>query len=182
MSVLAFIDWENVKKDMTRIKFGPLGFSLSLGIKNLLEWMKEEGGEIFDIFLFTPLHIAYTDYQLFYDHGLVATVCPKVPVGTEDAKDTVDEELRKRAEKWMTHPDITHFCLVSGDSDFVPIVMKAKGRGLKIMLSALDPTLVRDPEYPPLSKYLSELVGLSEKTGQPMIHYFSPYVPPDQRL
>jgi len=170
---LVLVDWENVSKQITEGRYTPERFSRSTAIVKLFEWIKSEVDEIFDTFLFAPLHIVYTDYQLFHDHGLSVTTCPKIPLASPDKKDTVDPTLIKRAEKWVTHPDLTHICLVSGDSDFIPLLEKAKKRGLLIMISAIDSSLLNRPS---LSKDLAEMADISPRTGQTMIHYFSPII------
>jgi len=175
-AALVLIDWENVSKDIMRGKFVPERFSRAAGLERLFAWIKNEADEIFDTFLFSPLHITYTDYQMFHDQHLVPITCPKVPLGSPDKKDTVDPVLIKKGLKWITHPSLTHVCLVSGDSDFIPLLGEAKKIGLMIMLSALDPSLAKDPQCPPLSKELAEMADISPKTGQKMIHYFSPMI------
>lgn len=173
MAVAVFIDWENVSHFLRDGRFPPERFSKSVALKRLFEWIRSEVDDIFDTFLFTPIHLMYTDYQLFHDHGLVPTTCPKVPLGSPDKKDTVDPILISKMSKWITHPAITHICLVAGDSDYKPVLKAAKKMGLKIMLSALDPALAR-PGHPPMSKELAEMADISPKTGKPMIHWFSP--------
>ena len=175
-SVLVLIDWENITKNIIGGKYKPEKFSCAAGLKKLYAWINSEVENVFDTFLFTPLFIMYTDYQLFHDHNLVPITCPKVPLGSAEKKDTVDQILIDKGLKWITHPALTHICLVSGDSDFKPLLLEAKARGLLIMISALNPSLARDPEHPPLSKELEKMADISPKTGEKMIHYFSPII------
>ena len=176
MACLVLIDWENVSKDIMEGRYVPERFSRSIAIERLFKWIEDEADEIFDTFLFTPIYMIYTDYQLFHDNNLVPITCPKVPLGSLEQRDTVDAMLIQKGLKWITHPSLTHLCLVSGDSDFIPLLKQAKERGLLIMLSALDPALLKNPEYPSLSKELAEMADISPKTGKKMIHYFSPMI------
>lgn len=176
LSVLVLIDMENISKHILGGRYEPERFSRAAAIETLFEWIESEVDEIFDTFLFAPLFITYTDYQMLHDHKLVPTTCPKVPLGSPYKKDTVDPILIEKGLKWITHPRLTHICLVSGDSDFIPLLREARARGLLIMISALDPSLAKDPEHPPLSKDLAEMADISPKTGQKMIHYFSPMI------
>jgi len=175
-SALVLIDWENISKEIPHIKTAPERFSRASALKKMFAWISSEVDKIFDTFVFCPLYMAYTDYQMFHDLGLFLTTCPKVPLGSPQKKDTVDPTLIERARKWITHPDITHVCLASGDSDFIPLLKIAKQRGLKIMVCALDPALARDPRHLPLSRELAEMADVSEKTGEKMVHYFSPTI------
>jgi hypothetical protein len=175
-SALVLIDWENISKDIIEGRYVPERFSREVALVRLFEWIKGEAEEIFDTFLFSPLFIVYTDFKLFHDHGLVSTTCPKVPLGSPEKKDTVDTILIEKGLKWITHPELTHLCLASGDSDFIPLVKEAKKIGLKIMLSALDPAVARVPGRQFLSKELAKMADISPKTGQPMIHYFCPII------
>ncbi|MDD2732160.1 MAG: NYN domain-containing protein [Candidatus Pacebacteria bacterium] len=170
---LVLIDWENISKKIREQRYVPERFSRAAALKRLFQWIKDEAGGIFDTFLFAPIFMTYTDYQLLHDNGLFPFTCPKVPLGSPDKKDTVDPALIKKAEKWITHPELTHICLVSGDSDFIPLLKKAKKRGLLVMISALDPALTKGSS---LSKELSKMADISPKTGRKMIHYFSPTI------
>ena len=174
-SALVLIDYENAAKHIQEGRFIPEKFRGNVfAINRLFTWIRSEVDNIFDTFLFSPLHIVYTDYQLIHDIGLVPTTCPKVPLGSPFRKDTVDPILIEKGLKWITHPALTHLCLVSGDGDFIPLVKAAKKRGLKIMLSALDPSFARVPGRTFLSKDLAKLADISPKTGESMIHFFSP--------
>lgn len=176
-SALVLIDWENISKNILRERHDvPEKFSRDAALKRLFAWIQSEVDEIFDTFVFAPVYMMYTDYQLLYNNKLVPTTCPKVPLGSADKKDTVDAILIEKALKWMTHPCITHICLVSGDSDFMRILKRAKRRGLKVMISGPDPAMSRDPDRPSLSKELADMADVSEKTGKKMLHYFSPTI------
>ena len=154
----------------------PEKFSYEVALKKLFAWIKSEVDEVFDTFLFAPLYITYTDYQLLFDNHLVPITCPKVPLGSAEKRDTVDPILIEKGSKWITHPSLTHVCLVSGDSDFVPLLKKGKVRGLLVMISGFDPALSKDPDHPSFSKELGEMADVSPKTGQKMVHYFSPEI------
>lgn len=174
MSALILIDWENVSKNLREGRFNPLRFSRKTALERLFTWVKDQVGEIFDTFLFAPLHIVHTDYELFSEFGLVPMTCPKLPLSGIRRRDTVDQTLIEKGLKWITHQSLTHLCLVSGDSDFIPLIQAAKARGLKIMLSALDPSFARIPGRPFLSKELAKYADFNPVTGEKMIHYFSP--------
>ncbi|SRR3990167_172027 len=173
---LVLIDWENISKGFVESEHPPETFSVSAAFDGLFDWINSETDEILDTFLFAPLYIVYTNYQLFYDQGLFPITCPRVPLGSPKSKDTVDEALIKRAERWITYPGLTHVCLVSGDRDFIPLLKEVKQKGLLIMISAIDPARAKNPEHPPLSRELSEMADISPKTGKKMIHYFSPII------
>lgn len=175
-TALVLIDWENISKEILRAKIKPEKFSRAYALDQLFKWIKSEVDDIFDVFVFTPLFMAYTDYQLLHDHGLVPTTCPKVPLGSTVKKDTVDPILIEKGLRWITHLCLTHICLVSGDSDFMPLLRKAKESNLLVMISGTDPALAKDPLHPPMSKELINMADISPRTKQKMIHYFSPMI------
>jgi hypothetical protein len=175
MSALVLIDWENISRDLREaVSIGPIGFSLKSAFIQTLNWIVFEANGIFDLFLFSPLHLVSTDSELFSELGIVPMACPKMTMGRVKKRDTVDRTLIKKGEKWVTHQEVTHLCLLSGDSDFIPMIKTAKALGRKIMISALDPKFAKDPKRPFLSKTLAKLADVSQITGYPMIHYFSP--------
>jgi hypothetical protein len=167
-SALVLIDWENIMINIKDVGYKPEGFSRKAGIDRLLKWIKTEAETIFDIFVFIPLHIVYTDFEMLHEQGFTIVVCPKVPLGAEDKKDTTDAGLKKLGEKWITHQGLTHLCLVSGDGDFAPLAEEAKNKGLNIMISAASEKS--------LSSRLRDLADISPVTGQKMIHIFSPTI------
>lgn len=171
---LVLIDWENITGHVPMGKYEPEEYSREAGIKKLFLWIKSEVDEIFDSFVFAPLFMAYMDYQLLYELDLQPIACPKIPLGSPNRKDTVDETLIKKGLKWITHQKLTHICLVSGDSDFIPFLEEAKKQGLLVMIAALDKTLSKDVQHPSLSRELEAMADISPKTGQKMLHSFSP--------
>ena len=173
---LSVIDWENLRNGIRKGNYPRGRINYAAGFEKLFTWIRSEAEEIFDTLLFAPPHITFTDYGMFYKLGLVATTCPKMPQGSTSQRDTVDGILIEKGLKWITHPALTHLCVVSGDADFMPLVRAAQARELKIMIAGLDPALARDIGHPPLSKDLAATADISPTTGQPMLHYFSPTI------
>lgn len=167
MSALVLVDWENIKVTIAKEgNFDPHRFSMAVGVHKLISWTKSEAIEIFETFLFAPLDTLYSDYQMFHEFGFTIVTCPRIPLAAERRTDTSDWQLIKSGKRWITHPDVTHLCLASGDIDFLPLVQEAKEKGLKFMVSAASEKA--------LSSRLREEANKSLITNEKMVHIFDP--------
>ena len=171
--VLVLIDWDNFflclfnrfKKEI-RIEWR---------IRELLEWVKVEIGEILEGcgFVFAPEHLNVFHQEVCVNNNLVLFTCPKKKLQTpinnpktgmpETEVDTVDGTLMWFGRLMMKHPDVGFICLVAGDDDYVPLMEEAERMNIGRVLAP--PTI----DSLSRSKRLVRLVGRHPKTGKKML-------------
>jgi len=169
--IAVLLDLENVV--FRHIRSGdPEKYSLKAGFDNLLGWL-ENIGKIAMFCVFFPSYLLQKgrlqaqDLEYFYRKRIFPIICPKI--GSEK-EDTVDATLIQWGSKVLfPHMSgITHLCIGSGDMDFLQLQEEAQKRGLKLVIVAGTPGS--------LSSEVGKGVDKNPQTGEPMIHYFSPYI------
>lgn len=147
--ILILVDLENLQVNINT------PFSLIERIDNIRNQIAKEIGEIINIFVFTPFHLASVYGKSLQDLGVFTIVCPKVRTEKNGEVDTTDETLIKFGEKQISQiPELTHLCIGSGDEHFAPLAEEAKKIGLKIVIIAgnlrsLSPKLIKLAEKKP---------------------------------
>ena len=165
--VLLLIDWDNLFISLLCFFEKPDGIRIESRIKELISWIEKDLGELLGGhgFVFAPEHLSSFHQQICARNGLKLIICPKKPKdpNEEKEKDTVDETIIWFANMMVDHPNFETICLVSGDSDYVPLFEEMGRCGIK---RALAP-----PTLGSLSKSgdLVELVDLHPKTAKKML-------------
>jgi hypothetical protein len=157
------VDFENL---LLNIDLPPAEhFSLMEGFDRVIRQISQEVGEIVNIFVFAPPHLALLWGEDFHRQGFFTILCPKVRSKEGAEEDTTDATIVEFGRKIITEQRITHLCLGSGDRDFIPFVREAIRQGLKIIVIAAD-----------LRSLASELIRLVDKkpSGERMVYLFSP--------
>jgi len=144
--IILMIDFENIINSMP--SFSPFEknyTSIDTAIENLIRQL-EKIGKVVQAYIFAPPHSlsVYSIYaERFYYKGIIMISCPKIKkmnygISHNPFEDTVDEILRKCCDNWIIQrkSEITHFCLASGDSDFLRMIKKLKRNGIKIIIAA----------------------------------------------
>jgi len=161
--VLCAIDLENIRTNMPL----PEKFSMTAGLDRIMRQIAEDVGEIINVFVFAPPHLASINAQAFYEEGFYTIYCPKIDDKKGQEEDTVDETMSAFLKDMVLQiPDITHVCIGSGDKDFCQMIRKfILRKGLKIIIVAGD-----------MASLSSELIKLADKNldGKKMIYLFSP--------
>lgn len=136
-NILVLIDWENISLN---IGFTPGEPSLKERLDVCIRNIAKQVGGIVDVFVFMPPHASYTWGEYLYRLGFFIIACPKVKSKTNEEIDTVDEILLKLGERMLDRTEgLTHLCLVSGDADLLPLLTRARLKGLKTVLIAANP-------------------------------------------
>jgi hypothetical protein len=162
--VLCLIDWENFLSSTTSIPAEK--FSLEAGLNGLIEKVVQEIGAIVGIYVFMPPHLISGWAERLKKQGFFIICCPKIRSKTGQERDTVDEELIRLGTKLINQiSKLTHLCLGSGDQDFVPLLVEAKHRGLKIALASGS-----------IQALSTELIPFAERgpTGERRVYLLSP--------
>jgi len=164
--ILLLIDLENFTARMDVFSILPQEFPLPDGFTKLKAWL-ESIGKIFAVFVFVSPHIiGWREVEeIFKEDGVFTIVCGSKIEG-KTAINTTDDKLIELGEKMLEiNPNLTHLCLASGDSDFEPLVNKAKELGIKTMIASAD--------LKSLSRRLIALADRFFESGEKMILVFS---------
>ncbi|HDZ54278.1 MAG TPA: NYN domain-containing protein [Candidatus Nealsonbacteria bacterium] len=132
--VLFLIDFENILKNLKQLP-SPEDLSFLAGFDRIVKEIAREIGEIVDVFIFLPPHLASIYGEDLYRAGFFIIVCPKVRDKAGEQIDTTDETLIRFGQRAIDELNITHLCLGSGDKDFGPLVRRATRKGLKIIIA-----------------------------------------------
>lgn len=144
--VILMIDFENIINSMpSSSPFEKNYASIATAIENLIRQL-EKIGKVVQAYIFAPPHSLsiYSIYaERFYYKGIIMISCPKIKkmdygISHNPFEDTVDEILRRCCDNWIIQGKggITHFCLASGDSDFLRMIKELKRNGIKIIIAA----------------------------------------------
>lgn len=134
--ILVLVDWENISLN---VGFTPGEPSLKERLDVCIRNIAKQVGSIVDVFVFMPPHASYTWGEHLYSLGFFIIACPKVKNKAGEEIDTVDETLMKFGERMLDRTEgLTHLCLVSGDADLLPLLTRARLKGLKTVLIAAD--------------------------------------------
>ena len=144
--VLLLIDWENLFYGLFR-RFGAEEMRIEARIKKLMDWIKTDIGELLGGygFVFAPEHLSYRHQQTCVEDKLRLMICPKkhfveprTNPKTGDSvteEDTVDETIIWFTKTMVRHPNFKCICLVSGDSDYIPLLEEMPQYGIKRALA-----------------------------------------------
>lgn len=162
--VIMLIDLENLLINLPTTS--PERFSMTVGFDRVIRQISQEAGEIVNVFVFTPPHLALLWSNTFYDQGFFTILCPKVKSKKIKEEDTTDQTIIDFGKGIIDQiPDLTHLCMASGDKDFNPLIRKAIHKGLKIIVVAGN-----------LRSLSSKLISLADKRadGTKMVYLLSP--------
>ena len=132
-SALVLIDWENIVQNWPSKGINLTYDSVYQRFTNLLKRVTKEAGAVFAVYVFSPDYLTSTWAETFWELGFPVINCPKIK--KESEKDTVDETLIREGKKLINLP-ISHLCVVSGDSDFIPLYDEASRKNIKIIIVA----------------------------------------------
>lgn len=163
--VLLLIDWENVFYSLFN-DFGPDRINLDYRFKKLMEWIKTKLGEPLGGwgFIFAPSHFSLYHRKICTQNKMRIMICPKEAPKKkgEKARDTVDKTIIDFGNVMLKHPDVGFICLVSGDEDFVPLLVSSKKNNVKIAIVA--PTL----NSLSTNQVIVKLIDCHPETGEKM--------------
>lgn len=161
--ILVLIDFDNI---MLNLDVPPESFSLTEGFDRLIQELGKVG-DIMEIFVFAPPQTALAHLETFHKHGFFTIPCPRVKDKTCVARDTVDATLMEYGRKRIARMQAgDYLCIGSGDKDFIPLVRRAIGHGLKIIIVAGN-----------INSLASELIGFVDKhpiLPKKMVFFFTP--------
>jgi len=148
--IVVLIDWPNIFLNMK--SKDPQNFNVKARIENLLEWIKKIG-RIKIIFVFTPRNLTIGNEELFLQFGFIQVLCPIITEESQN-RDTTDDYLITVGKECLGDENISHLCLVSGDSDFIPLLERTKAKGIKIGIIAasnasLSASLIKYADFEP---------------------------------
>ena len=164
--VLLLIDWENVFFCLFE-SFGPDRLDLHYRFEKLMEWIKNEIGDLLGShgFIFAPEHFSSYHREICVKNGLRIMICPKKKSdqGNGKEEDTVDPTIISFGEMMLGHPEVGFICLVSGDEDYVPLLEKAQIAKIKI---ALVPPTINSLS---VNKAIIKFIDTHPDTGKKMV-------------
>jgi len=140
--VLLLIDWENLFFRLFD-RFGAESMLIERRMAMLIEWTKQNVGELLGGhgFIFAPEHMSFFHQQICVQNNLRLMTCPKRQLTSpkrnqktgemQTEEDTVDETIIWFANLMMRHPNFRFICLVTGDSDFVPLLKEMGEHNIK---------------------------------------------------
>ena len=156
------IDFENLLRyiELPRAE----RFSLMDGFDRLIRQIGQEVGEIVNVLVFVPSHLATAWAEDFHRLGFFTILCPRVINKDREEEDTTDTILMEFGRRTIRHHNITHLCLCSGDKDFSPFLREVIRQGLKIVIVAGN-----------LTSLSNELIRLADekKDGGKMVYILS---------
>ena len=161
--VMMLIDFENLLRNIELTP--PEHFSLMDGFDRLIRQISQEVGEIVNVLVFAPSHLATAWAEDLHRLGFFTILCPRITNKEGEQEDTTDAMIMEFGRKTIHHHNITHLCLCSGDKDFGPFLRDVIRQGLKIVIAAGN-----------LTSLSNELIRLADKkkTGEKMVYILSP--------
>lgn len=164
--ILVLVDWDNLLISSETEKIEPTKFSIEAGFERIIKELTAIG-EIIGVFCFLPPNNAMIWSEQIHQMGFKIIVCPRIKDKKGQDKDMVDEILMEFGE-WLINqiPNLTHLCLVSGDKDFSLFLIKAKLKGLKIIIVAANPQS--------LAEKIKKLADKHPLTRKKMVYLFYP--------
>ena len=161
--IVMLIDFENLLRNIEMTP--PESFSLMDGFDRLIRQISREVGEIVNVLVFAPPHLATAWAEELYRLGFFTIICPRITNKAGEEEDTTDRILMEFGRKMISHHNITHLCLCSGDKDFSPFLREVIRQGLKIIIVAGN-----------LQSLAAELIRLADKkeSGERMVYILSP--------
>ena len=170
--ILVLLDFDNIIINMCEGDLPPPGsFSLVAGFERLMRQLGKIG-KVVEVFVFAPLSTVNLWLDSLHTLGFRTITCPKIVTGktgsTMEKKDIVDPVLIDLGKRLISEmPGLTHLCIGSGDSDFIPLAQEAERQGLDIIIVAG----AGNPES--LSPKLARF-ACRDPFGQKAIYLFSP--------
>ncbi|PIP24986.1 MAG: hypothetical protein COX34_01255 [Candidatus Nealsonbacteria bacterium CG23_combo_of_CG06-09_8_20_14_all_36_12] len=135
--VLVLIDWENLSKSVITTFRITERYSELQELNKVIEKIADEVGDIYKVKVFCPLHQASLWGKDFYKLGFFIEFCPPSDDKKGEEEDTTDKILMAYGRKDLEGVrGLTHFCLGSGDQDFIPLLREAKWMGKKTIIIA----------------------------------------------
>jgi len=132
--VVILINWENLLQSM-----GPRiekELSVSEIFLKLIKRVSQEIGEIVNVFIFAPPHLASVWGETFYNQGFFIISCPKVTDKKGGTKDTVDEILLDFGRRMIQNMNLSHLAIGTGDRDLSRLYQDVILKGWKIVTIA----------------------------------------------
>jgi len=131
--IVVVVDLENMIAN-TELPPGA-DFTLNQALADLMQKLANMG-DIVGKFVFTPPHRIPAFEKFFSEHRFFIIACPKAQTA-EGTKDTTDQTIMDFCRQVAAEiPGITHFCLCSGDADFIPMIEILKKKGMKIIIAS----------------------------------------------
>ena len=164
VKILCVIDWDNIHINVPP----PEKLSITAGLDRIMKKIAQEVGEIINVFVFTPFHLALANAQAFYDETFYMILCPKIKYKKGGEQDTTDEIISAFLQDMINQmPGLTHICLGSGDKDFCRTIRQyVMRKGLKMIIIVGDMLS--------LSNHLINLADINPNTDKKMVYVFSP--------
>lgn len=161
------------------------GFSIRAGFENAFEWIKTFG-EILCVHFYMP-YTQYTNDSIWhaiwekYNEGfpVEAIYCPRKVMDirdigkikkSEEKLDNVDAHLIRHTERLMDlyGNRVGYFCLMSGDSDYRPLIWQLRKKEIKIAF-----VLGSEKSFSSVYRDI-QIAGIHPATGEELVHYFAP--------
>ncbi|MBU3934572.1 NYN domain-containing protein [Patescibacteria group bacterium] len=139
--MLVLIDLENILlniqnfRDMSSLGFPQKKFDEMIGQLGKI-------AQVAATFVFGPTNTITRHGDYLRGLGFIPVLCPlvvhkKETGSSSDKRDTVDPTMIEIGRTMMSlSSGLTHLCIVSGDSDFVPLAREAQRRGLDVVVVA----------------------------------------------
>ena len=136
--ILVILDFENILLNINVLEVDPRSFSLTNHFDNLMRKLGEIG-QVAKVFVYGPPEVLDRHSRLTSDLGFTTVQCPKQIIkkaGLKTGKvDTVDHRIIEDGNFLLKEmPGITHFCLGSGDGDFVGLLREARWNQKKVII------------------------------------------------
>ena len=149
--VVCFFDLENLIKNLP-ITSSPEKYSLEDGFDRLIKEIAQEMGDIVNVYVFVPPHLAMIWGETLHRLNFFTIFCPKIrSKDGQSEEDTVDQTLIEFGKTIIQDHNLTHICLGSGDKDFSGLLRLAIRSGKKIIIVSGD-----------ISSLSSELIKLAD--------------------
>lgn len=134
--VLVVLDFENIMKALERIPPRE-SFSIVDGLDKMIKKIAQDIGEIVNVYVFVPVHLAYHYAEMFHKANCFTIVCPKIKGKIGEDIDTTDEILKNFGRSAIRDTQgLTDICIGSGDKDFTSLAREAISRGLVVTIVA----------------------------------------------
>lgn len=158
-------------------------FSIKAGFENSFDWIKTFGQILFVHFYFGRSQIMkdelWHDLWLKYkDEFLIESIyCPRKKPDIREKPDNVDAHLIEHSRRMVNSyvdpcgDKADCFCLMSGDSDYRPLIWQLRKKEIKIAF-----VLGSEKSFSGVYRDI-QVAGMHPVTGEELVHYFAPRRP-----
>ncbi len=161
--ILVVIDGDNL---FSNVIADARHYSLAKGLERLIKQLTQVG-EVVGVFVFGPPDLINRNLGALQNEGFWPIPCQRETDKQGESVDVVDGKIIAFVRDMLElMPFLTHICIGSGDSDFIPLARTCRLRRKKV--------IVVSGNLRSLSQDLKNMADKHPQTGERMVFLFSP--------